>query len=161
MSNAASPGRVPTPTVGSYPVAWPVQTRWLDNDMFGHLNNTVYYALFDTAINAWLARDAGARPMTDPAFAVIAESSCRFVTELSYPDDLVVGLRVDRLGSSAVTLGTALYAAGAAPTDPVAAFGHWVHVYIDRRTRRPVPIPAPPLALYNRTVAAGTSVDRR
>ncbi len=151
MSDATTPGREPTSTVGAFPVAWPMQTRWLDNDMFGHLNNTVYYAMFDTAINAWLARDAGALPMTDVAFAVIAESSCRFVSELSYPEDLVVGLRVNRIGSSSVTLGTALYAAGSAPTSPVAAAGHWVHVYIDRETRRPVPIPAGPLALYQRT----------
>ena len=151
MSAVTSSGRDPVPTVADFPVAWPMQTRWLDNDMFGHLNNTVYYAMFDTAINAWLARDASARPMTDAAFAVIAESSCRFVSELSYPEDLVVGLRVDRLGSSSVTLGTALYAAGSPPSEPVAATGHWVHVYIDRGTRRPVPIPAEPLALYERT----------
>ncbi len=151
MNAATSPGRDPVPTVAAFPVVWPTQTRWLDNDMFGHLNNTVYYAMFDTAINAWLARDAAARPMTDPVFAVIAESSCRFLRELSYPQDLVVGLRVARLGSSSVTLGTALYAAGSPPTDPVAATGHWVHVYIDRVTRRPVPIPAAPLALYEGT----------
>ena len=140
--------------MGDFPVAWPVQTRWLDNDMFGHLNNTVYYALFDTAINAWLARDAGALPMTDPAFAVLAESSCRFVSEVSYPQDLVVGLRVVRLGSSSVTLGTSLYAARSAPGDPVAAAGDWVHVYVDRRTRRPVPIPAAARALYAQTASA-------
>ncbi|MEO7070643.1 MAG: thioesterase family protein [Nostocoides sp.] len=154
MSAVAPSGRDLVPTVADFPVTWPMQTRWLDNDMFGHLNNTVYYAFFDTAINAWLARDASALPMTDAAFAVIAESSCRFVSELSYPQDLVVGLRVDRLGSSSVTLGTALYAAGSARTDPVAAAGHWVHVYIDRETRRPVPIPAAPLTLYKRTQVA-------
>ena len=86
--------------VGDFPVAWPVQTRWTDNDMFGHLNNAVYYALWDSALNSWLARDAGADPMTDRAFPVVAESSCRYLSELAYPDDLVVGIGVDRLGSS-------------------------------------------------------------
>jgi acyl-CoA thioester hydrolase len=120
-------------------VHWPVLTRWTDNDMFGHLNNAVYYELFDTAINAWLGTTAGVDPVTAPWLGVVAESGCRYFAELQFPDPLVVGLAVTRLGTSSVTYQLAVFK----PVDdePVAAVGHWVHVYIDRTTRRPVPIP--------------------
>lgn len=137
-----------TPVVGDFPVTWPVSTRWTDNDMFGHLNNAVHYGLFDSAINAWLAREAGQDAMTDPAIPYLAESGCRYLAELRYPQDLVVGIRVDRLGTSSVTFALALYPAGAASTDPVAAVGRWVHVYVDRETRRPTPVPDGARAVY-------------
>ena len=86
--------------------------------------------------------------MTDAAFPVVAESSCRYLSELAYPDDLVVGIVVDRLGSSSVTFRLALYAAGLPPTDRVAAVGRWVHVYVERDTRRPTPMPAEVRAVY-------------
>ncbi|GAA1760600.1 MAG TPA: thioesterase family protein [Tetrasphaera sp.] len=136
------------PQVREFPVAWPVATRWTDNDMFGHLNNSVYYALWDSAINAWLAREIDADPMTDAAIPLVAESGCRYVGELAYPADLVVGIRADRVGGSSVTFALALYAAGAGPEDLVAAVGRWVHVYVDRVTRRPRPIPAVARAVY-------------
>lgn len=139
---------VPTPLVRDFPVRWPVQTRWTDNDMFGHLNNAVYYAMWDSAINAWLAQQTGADPMKDAAFPVVAESSCRYVSELGYPDDLVAGIGVERLGSSSVTLRLALYSASATDADPVAAVGRWVHVYVDRATRKPTPMPPGERAAY-------------
>jgi len=125
-------------TSADFPVQWPVQTRWTDNDMFGHLNNAVYYQLFDTAINAWIGTRAGVDPMAAPWLGVVAESSCRYFAELQFPSDLVVGLAVTRLGTSSVTYRTGLWAEGG----PLAAVGSWVHVYVDRETRRPVPIPA-------------------
>jgi acyl-CoA thioester hydrolase len=130
-------------TSRDFPVHWPVLTRWTDNDMFGHLNNAVYYELFDTAINAWLNTSTGLDPVTAPWLGVVAESGCRYFAELQFPDPLVVGLAVTRLGSSSVTYRLAVFAP---PEDPgvakeVAAVGHWVHVYVDRDTRRPVPIP--------------------
>lgn len=124
-------------TSADFPVHWPVQTRWTDNDMFGHLNNAVYYQLFDTAINAWIGSRAGVDPMDAPWLGVVAESSCRYFAELTFPSDLVVGLAVTRLGTSSVTYRTGLWAEGG----PLAAVGSWVHVYVDRETRRPVPIP--------------------
>ena len=130
-------------TSRDFPVHWPVTTRWADNDMFGHLNNAVYYQLFDTAINAWLGTTTGHDPLTAPELGVVAESGCRFFAELQFPDPLVVGLAVARLGTSSVTYRLAVFA----PTDTdgdaktVAAVGHWVHVYVDRHSRRPVPIP--------------------
>ncbi|WP_029111756.1 thioesterase family protein [Mycobacterium sp. URHB0044] len=131
-------------TSRDFPVHWPVLTRWTDNDMFGHLNNAVYYELFDTAINAWINTSADVDPVTAPWLGVVAESGCRFYAELKFPDPLVVGLAVTRLGTSSVTYRLAIWETG--PKDaaaPVAAVGHWVHVYVDRSTRRPVPVPAP------------------
>lgn len=133
------PADVPTPA--DFPVTWEVESRWADNDMFGHLNNAVYYALFDSAINGFLARSCGAEPLTDDPFAVVAESGCRFVSELSYPARLAVGLGVERLGTSSVTYRLGLYAASSPSDAPVAAVGRWVHVYVDRAARRSTPLP--------------------
>jgi acyl-CoA thioester hydrolase len=105
--------------------------------MFGHLNNAVYYELFDTAINAWIGTRCGIDPMAAPWLGVVAESSCRYFAELKFPADLVVGLAVTRLGTSSVTYRTGLWADG----QPPAAVGSWVHVFVDRETRRPTPIP--------------------
>ena len=131
-------------TSDDFPVHWPVLTRWADNDMFGHLNNAVYYQLFDTAINGWIAAHGpGIDPVTMPELGVVAESGCRFLGELAFPDRLAVGLAVTRLGRSSVTYRLAAFRAPqeGAGAVPLAALGHWVHVYVDRATRRPVPIP--------------------
>lgn len=127
-------------TSHDFPVHWPVSTRWQDNDMFGHLNNAVYYELFDTAINAWIGTGADVDPVTAPWLGVVAESGCRYFAELAFPEPLVVGLAVSRLGTSSVTYRLAVFTPGEGAVT-VAAVGHWVHVYVDRTTRRPVPIP--------------------
>ena len=103
-------------TSADFPVHWPVQTRWPDNDMFGHLNNAVYYELFDTAINAWIGAGSGTDAMSAPWLGVVAESGCRYFAELKFPADLVVGLAVTRLGTSSVTYRTALFEAGGRPS---------------------------------------------
>ena len=124
-------------TSGDFPVHWPVSKRWTDNDMFGHINNAVYYALFDTAINGWINTNCAIDPLTVPWLGVVAESGCRYLAELRFPEPLFVGVAVTRLGNSSVT-----YRLGVWQEDrPVAAVGHWVHVYVDRAARRPVPIP--------------------
>ena len=132
-------------TANDFPVLWPVGTRWADNDMFGHLNNAVYYQLFDTAINAWINTSAGLDPMSIPALGIVAESGCRYFAELHFPERLVVGVAVTRLGRSSITyrLGVFRGVGEQAADEPqaIAALGHWVHVYIDRTSRRPVPIP--------------------
>ena len=132
-----------------FPVLWPVLTRWADNDMFGHLNNAVYYQLFDTAINGWINTNVpDIDPVTMAAQGIVAESGCRYFSELHFPQRLVVGLAVTRLGRSSVTYRLGIFRAageaGAAEDtaeQKIAALGHWVHVYIDRNGRRPVPIP--------------------
>jgi acyl-CoA thioester hydrolase len=144
-------------TSRDFPVHWPVLTRWTDNDMFGHLNNAVYYELFDTAINAWINTSNDVDPVTAPWLGVVAESGCRFYAELKFPDPLVVGLAVTQLGTSSVTYRLALFEPpGGERSDaaPVAAVGHWVHVYVDRSTRRPVPVPAAIRSLLEQAVVA-------
>jgi len=131
---------------GDFPVHWPVLTRWTDNDMFGHLNNAVYYELFDTAINAWINTNCGVDPLNVPWLGVVAESGCRYFAELKFPDPLVVGLAAVRIGNSSVTYRLGIFM----PDGPVAAVGHWVHVYVDRTSRRPVPIPDPIRALLEK-----------
>lgn len=129
-------------TSRDFPVHWPVLTRWTDNDMFGHLNNAVYYELFDSAINAWINTSVDVDPVTAPWLGVVAESGCRFFAELAFPDPLVVGLGITRLGNSSVTYRLAVFApAEQEVAVPVAAVGHWVHVYVERSSRRPVPVP--------------------
>ena len=132
-------------TSNDFPVLWPVGTRWADNDMFGHLNNAVYYQLFDTAINAWINTSTGVNPVTIPWLGIVAESGCRYFSELHFPESLVVGLAVTRLGRSSVTyrLGVFRSEEGREETQvqPITALGHWVHVYVDRASRKPVPIP--------------------
>lgn len=115
-----------------------VTTRWSDNDMYGHLNNAVYYELFDSAINGWLITGAGADVMALPELGVVAESGCRFFRELEYPHPLDVAVRVERLGRSSITYSLGLFDA---QSSELAALGHWVHVYIDRESRASVPIP--------------------
>ncbi|SRX92680.1 hypothetical protein MSP7336_00906 [Mycobacterium shimoidei] len=127
-------------TSSDFPVHWPVLTRWADNDMFGHLNNAVYYQLFDTAINGWINTNVtGIDPVTTPLQGIVAESGCRYFTELHFPERLVVGLAVTRLGRSSVTYRLGIFRDGDA--QPIAALGHWVHVYVDRVSRKPQPIP--------------------
>ena len=136
-------------TSDDFPVLWPVGTRWADNDMFGHLNNAVYYQLFDTAINAWINTGTGADPITTPAQGIVAESGCRYFSELHFPEGLVVGLAVTRLGRSSVTYRLGMFRADdgvlhdalRGRAQPITALGHWVHVYVDRSSRKPVPIP--------------------
>jgi acyl-CoA thioester hydrolase len=149
----APPALPPAPerlTGRDFPVHWPVDTRWADNDMFGHLNNAVYYELFDTAINGWIKTHTGIDPVTMPELGVVAESGCRYFAELGFPDRLTVGLAVTRLGRSSVTYRLGVFRDEA---EPIAARGHWVHVYVDRGSRRPVPVPDPVRALLETAVS--------
>ncbi|MDF3310594.1 acyl-CoA thioesterase [Rhodococcus sp. NPDC057014] len=131
-----------SPTVADFTVRRATTTRWSDNDMYGHLNNAVYYQLFDAAINGWIIEQTGVDPVTAPTLGVVVESGCRYFEQLHFPQALQVGIRVARLGRTSVTYDLALFAAELPETSPVAARGRWVHVYVDRDTRRPEPIPA-------------------
>jgi len=117
-------------------------TRWSDNDHYGHVNNVVYYEFFDTAVNGWLIDASGCDVRTLPAIGVVAETSCRFLRELAFPDRVVAGLRLERRGSSSVVYELAIFReVDGAPVEPACATGRFVHVYVDNVTRRPVPIP--------------------
>jgi acyl-CoA thioester hydrolase len=145
---ASAPTVPPAPdrlTSRDFPVLWPVLTRWADNDMFGHLNNAVYYQLFDTAINGWINTTIDIDPLSTSSLGIVAESGCRYYSELHFPERLVVGLAVTRLGRSSVTYRLGVFRGAeelaADEAQAVTALGHWVHVYVDRTSRKPVPIP--------------------
>jgi acyl-CoA thioester hydrolase len=122
-----------------FPVHREMQTRWADVDAYGHVNNVVHYALFDTAVNAWLIEATGEDVRTWPQLGLVVETSCRYLAELDFPAPITSGLAVSRLGNSSIAYRLALFGDGPAP----AAVGSFVHVYVDRDTRRPVPLPAP------------------
>jgi acyl-CoA thioester hydrolase len=117
----------------------PLTTRWNDNDPYGHLNNVAYYAFFDAAVNAILVEAGLLDPASSPVIGVVAESSCRFHSSLSFPDPIEIGVAVERLGRSSVRYRLAAFKAGAAEAS---AEGRYAHVYIERSTGRPTPIPA-------------------
>jgi acyl-CoA thioester hydrolase len=119
--------------------AWrTIPTRWADNDAYGHVNNVVHYAWFDTAVNAWLA-DAGLLDVAagDP-IGLVVETRCRYFAPLSFPESAEVGLAVERLGTSSVTYRLGIFPEGG---DSAAAEGEFTHVYVDRATREPKPLP--------------------
>ncbi|KGN37445.1 acyl-CoA thioesterase [Knoellia subterranea] len=136
-----------------FPEFQQVTTRWADNDMYGHLNNAVYYELFDAVLNAWLIRETGTDEVSTPTLGVVAESSCRFYQELAYPEPIDVGVRVERIGTKSVTFAFGLFAEG---SDEIAAHGLWAQVYIDRAQRNSVPIPDDVRAVAERALAAQT-----
>ena len=116
-----------------------LSTRWMDNDAYGHVNNVVYYSLFDTAVNRYLI-EAGALDIHAGAvIGLVVETHCNYFAPIAFPQMVDAGLRVAQVGSSSVRYEIGLFAAG----EPLsAARGHFVHVYVDRATRRPVPLPA-------------------
>ncbi len=113
-------------------------TRWSDNDAYGHLNNVVYYALFNSAVNAILIEAGLLDPTTTPIIGLVVESNCRFYASLTYPEPAEVGVAVEHLGRSSVRYHLAVFRSG---SDAAAAAGHYTHVYVERATGRPVPIP--------------------
>lgn len=128
------------PSRTDFPVHWPITSRWNDNDAYGHVNNVVHYSWFDTAVNGWLISVVGPDIQRLTAIGVVAETACRYLGELSFPQDVTVGLGITRIGTTSVTYRLAVF--GGDATEP-ASLGHFVHVYIDESTRRPVPIPDP------------------
>jgi len=134
------------PRLADYRHTVPLTTRWMDNDIYGHVNNVAYYSYFDTAANAYLI-EAGLDIHRGDVIALVVESHCNYHVPLTYPESLRVGLRVDRLGNRAVTYGLAIFTA---TDDVAAAHGHFVHVFVDRATRTPVAIPAPLRAALDR-----------
>ena len=117
-----------------------ITTRWIDNDVYGHVNNVVYYSYFDTVVNEFLIRAGVLDIETSAVIGVVVETQCRYFSGLAFPQTAHAGLRVARLGSSSVRYEIGIFADDA---ESACAQGHFVHVYVDRRTRRPTPLPAP------------------
>ena len=121
-----------------YPHVLEIPTRWMDNDVYGHVNNVQYYSYFDTVINEYLIRAGGLDIHAGAAIGICVESHCTYHASLAFPAVVRAGLRVAKVGRSSVRYEIGLFAEGA---DESAAHGHFVHVYVDRATRRPVPLP--------------------
>jgi acyl-CoA thioester hydrolase len=116
----------------------PLPTRWMDNDVYGHVNNALYYAFFDTAINEYLIAEGGHDITSGSAMAFAAESHCQYLSPLAFPGVIDIGLRVGKLGNSSVRYELAIFKQG---ETFAAAAGYFVHVFVDRITQRPVPLP--------------------
>jgi acyl-CoA thioester hydrolase len=129
-----------------------IPTRWADNDVYGHVNNVEYYAFFDTVINAWLIEEGGLDIHQGDVIGLCAESHCEFRAAFAFPETVEAGLRVGRLGRRSVRYEIGLFRADTA--EP-AALGWFVHVFVDRDTRRPVDIPPPMRTALQRLVVGG------
>lgn len=116
----------------------PITTRWMDNDAYGHVNNVVYYSYFDTVVNTYLISQGVLDPNSGHTIGLVVETQCNYFAPLSFPDTVVAGLRVARLGSSSVRYEVGLFRGD---DEIVAAQGHFVHVYVDRASRRPIALP--------------------
>ena len=123
----------------AYPHFVTIPTRWMDNDIYGHVNNVVYYSYFDTVINRYLITDGGLDIAAGDVIGVVAESHCRYLRGIAFPEDIDAGLAVGKLGRSSVRYEIGLFTNG---DTNAAAEGYFVHVFVDRASRRPVPIPA-------------------
>lgn len=135
----ASPKPQPEPR-SAYRAFRPITTRWMDNDAYGHVNNVVYYSWFDTAVNAHLIERGVLDIHGGATIGLVVETQCNYFAPLAFPQAVEAGLRVARIGGSSVRYEIGLFAAGEPLT---AARGHFVHVYVDARTRRPAALPAP------------------
>jgi len=150
MSGARAEGR-PEPGLRSQYVKFmPVQTRWKDNDIYGHVNNVEYYSYFDTVVNRYLIDPGGLDFRNAAIVGIMAETMCRFHRSFAYPEAIDAGLRVGRLGKSSVRYEVGLFGEG---EDQARVEGHLVHVFVERATNKPVPIPAGIRAALERLAA--------
>ncbi len=123
----------------AYRVFRSIGTRWMDNDAYGHVNNVVYYSWFDTVVNAYLIEQGVLDVEHGETIGLVIETRCNYFSPLAFPQTVEAGIRVARLGSSSVRYEVGLFAQG----QPLsAARGHFVHVYVNRASRRPAPLPA-------------------
>ena len=128
----------PEPRIG-YRAFRTIATRWSDNDVYGHVNNVVYYSWFDTAVNGLLIESGAVDIHAGRVIGLVIETQCNYFAPLAFPEDVVVGIRVSHVGESSVRYEVAIF-----PADPkslCAAKGHFIHVYVDRATRQPTDLP--------------------
>ncbi|HUP30667.1 MAG TPA: thioesterase family protein [Usitatibacter sp.] len=121
-----------------YPYSREITTRWMDNDAYGHVNNVVYFSYFDTVVNTMLIERGALDIEKSSVIGLVVETGCQYFAPLTYPETVTAGLRVAHLGRSSVRYEIALFGQG---SDVAAAQGHFVHVYVDRDTRRPIDMP--------------------
>ncbi|MEJ8822641.1 thioesterase family protein [Variovorax humicola] len=123
----------------AYPYFRGITTRWMDNDVYAHVNNVVYYSWFDTVVNGYLLEQGVLDFKASPALGLVVETGCNYFSSIAFPDVVHAGLRVAHIGQSSVRYEVGLFAND---EEEAAAQGHFVHVYVDRETRRPMPLPA-------------------
>ena len=128
--------RRPPETRVRYPHVLAIPTRWMDNDVYGHVNNVVYYAYFDTIINKWLIEEGGLDPHAGDAIGLCVESRCSYLAPAAYPEELEAGMRTLHLGRSSVRYGVGVFR-----KDTLLAHGEFVHVFVTRAARTSTPIP--------------------
>ncbi len=130
-------------TRSAYKVFRPIGTRWEDNDVYGHVNNVVYYSWFDTAVNGYLIETGAIDIHHGGVIGLVIETQCNYFSPLSFPDPVLAGIRVAHVGASSVRYEVGLFSGrdGDSAANLTAAKGHFIHVYVDRQTRRPHPLP--------------------
>ena len=131
--------RAPRLTRADFRVFRPITTRWMDNDVYGHVNNVVYYSYFDTLVNLWLVEQGLLDVKGSPVVGLVVETGCTYFQSIAFPDPIEAGMAMVQLGRSSVRYQLGIFHAGA---DAVAAQGRFVHVYVDRATQKPLEIPA-------------------
>jgi acyl-CoA thioester hydrolase len=129
---------VTRPTIDEYPYVIDITTRWMDNDVYGHVNNVTYYSYFDTAANSFLIERGGLDIHDADVIGLVVESACSYHAPVAFPDRLRAGVRVDKLGNRAVTYGIGIFTAD---SDEAVANGHFVHVFVERESRTSTAIP--------------------
>ena len=138
----------PVPTTRDHYRAFStLTTRWIDNDIYGHMNNAVHYQLFDTAVNGHLLEQGALDPRGGAGVFLVVETGCQYFSDLAFPDLVTAGIKLRKLGTSSVTYEVGLFRGEA---QSAAAQGHFVHVYVDRETRRPMPMTAALRAILER-----------
>ena len=121
-----------------YQKFYPLSTRWMDNDMFGHINNVVYYSFFDTAVTHFLIETGILRLKNNPIVFYVVHTSCNFITSLSYPEEIEAGIMLKKIGKTSITYGVSVFKKGAISA---AAYGEFIHVLVNRNTNKATLIP--------------------
>jgi acyl-CoA thioester hydrolase len=140
VTDPAAPPRPSAQPRSAYRAFVAISTRWMDNDVYGHVNNVVYYSFFDTAVNGWLIERGVLDIGASPVIGLVAGTACDYFSSIAFPDRVTAGIRVAKLGRSSVRYEVGLFRND---EDMTAAAGHFVHVYVDRASSRPVALPEP------------------
>ena len=140
----------PSETRDKYLHFMSLQTRWMDNDIYGHVNNVTYYSYFDTIVNSFLIDEGGFDPHRDTVIGIAVETMCSFKKSIAFPDSIDAGLRVGKLGNTSVRYEVGIFLEN---ESEASASGYFVHVFVDRATNQPVPIPVSFRAAFERIQA--------